>query len=214
MNDFERIDPENGTAAPQTPTEEQPAPYTEPDPASAPTVQLTLDPEPVTPPVPEAPQAPKASAPVQEQFHMPEPPHAPQPPQPQPVYQQAPPQNENPNWGNQNPYGAPSYQQPVQYNQPMAQKPLYNTPPAGYTQKSRLAAGLLALILGSLGIHNYYLGFNTRATIQLVVSLVGGILTCGLATAGIAIWGFVEGILILSGSGAHMYDGNGVILRD
>ena len=60
-----------------------------------------------------------------------------------------------------------------------------------------------------------YLGFNSRATIQLIVSLVGGIFTCGVATIGIAIWGFIEGILILSASSpARMYDGNGVILKD
>lgn len=84
----------------------------------------------------------------------------------------------------------------------------------GYVQKSRLAAGLLALMFGFLGVHNYYLGFNTKATVQLILSLAGGLITCGMATLAMIVWGFIEGILILSGNASHLYDGNGVILRD
>ena len=40
-------------------------------------------------------------------------------------------------------------------------------------QKRRLAAGLLGILLGTLGIHNFYLGFTTRGVIQLLVSLIG-----------------------------------------
>ena len=96
--------------------------------------------------------------------------------------------------------------------------PLFRPKPgvsqAGYAQKSRLAAGLLGIIFGSLGIHNFYLGFNTKAVVQLIVSLAGGLLTCGVATFAMWVWGFIEGILILSGNGPRQYDGNGVILRD
>ena len=87
-------------------------------------------------------------------------------------------------------------------------------PPAGYLQKSRLAAGLLGILLGTLGIHNFYLGFTSRGVFQLLVSLIGGIFTCGLATIAVAIWGFIEGVLLLSASPSRMYDGRGVILRD
>lgn len=79
-------------------------------------------------------------------------------------------------------------------------------------QKSKLAAGLLALFLGSFGIHNFYLGYTGKAVGQLVGSLVGGVITCGVATAGIAIWAVVEGILILSG--VINTDANGVPLKD
>lgn len=44
---------------------------------------------------------------------------------------------------------------------------------APVAQKSKLTAGLLAIFLGTLGIHNFYLGFTTKAIIQLVVSLLG-----------------------------------------
>lgn len=62
-------------------------------------------------------------------------------------------------------------------------------PPPGYEPKSRLLAGLLGILLGGYGVHNFYLGFTTKAVIQILVTLV----TCGIG----GIWGFVEGILIL-----------------
>ena len=61
---------------------------------------------------------------------------------------------------------------------------------AGRSQRSRLVAGLLGILLGGLGVHNFYLGFNTRAVIQILVTIC----TCGIG----AIWGLVEGILILA----------------
>lgn len=78
-------------------------------------------------------------------------------------------------------------------------------------QKSKLAAGLLALFLGALGIHNFYLGYTRKAVVQLLVSLFGGLITCGLAAVGIGIWAFIEGIMILAGS--INVDGNGVPLK-
>ncbi len=79
-------------------------------------------------------------------------------------------------------------------------------------QKSRMAAGLLGVFLGGLGIHNFYLGKTNRALVQLLVSLIGGVLACGLAAIAMEIWGLVEGIMILAGS--ITVDGNGVPLKD
>lgn len=62
-------------------------------------------------------------------------------------------------------------------------------------QKSKLVAGLLGIFLGSLGIHNFYLGFTKRALIQLLVSL----LTCGFGATAMGIWGLIEGIFYLVG---------------
>lgn len=212
MTDFENNEMQN----PQAP-DQQPAPIPQPQeqpsqaaPAEAPqsasaersVPHLTLD--------------PNEEEPFQgNPFQSPEPPRAPEPPQPEPEYQQ-PPQYEAPPQYGAPQYGAPQYQ-PPQYTQPPQQnyyQPQYNVPPAGYAQKSRLAAGLLGILLGSLGIHNFYLGFTTRGVVQLLVSLIGGVITCGLATLAIGIWGFVEGVLLLSASPSRMYDGHGVILRD
>lgn len=42
--------------------------------------------------------------------------------------------------------------------------------PQNAARKSKLAAGLLGIFLGGLGVHNFYLGFTKRALIQLLVS--------------------------------------------
>lgn len=55
--------------------------------------------------------------------------------------------------------------------------------------KSRVITGVLGILLGSLGVHNFYLGFTKKGVLQLVLSIV----TLGLA----GIWGFVEGIIYL-----------------
>ena len=58
--------------------------------------------------------------------------------------------------------------------------------------KSKLTAGLLGILLGWLGIHRFYLGYVGIGIAQIVVTLV----TFGFG----GIWGFIEGILILTGS--------------
>lgn len=170
------------------------------------------------------PTPPEPAAPVNNGYNpaaYQQPPYTP-PTQEQPQYQYAPPQQDGQNQYGAPQYGAPQYQEnPYQQTyyaqQPYAQQQgqyQYNVPPMGYQQKSRMAAGLLGIFLGGLGIHNFYLGFNTRAIIQLVVYLAGGLITCGVASVAMAIWGLVEGIMILSGSASRMYDSNNVILKD
>ncbi len=58
-------------------------------------------------------------------------------------------------------------------------------------QKSKLVAGLLGILLGGLGVHNFYLGFTGKGVAQILLSFCFGI---G------AIWGLIEGIMILTGS--------------
>lgn len=70
--------------------------------------------------------------------------------------------------------------------------------------KSKLAAGLLGIFLGFLGVHNFYLGYNGKAIAQLLMTL----LSCGLLFFVTWIWGLIEGILILTGSVNTDADGN------
>lgn len=83
-------------------------------------------------------------------------------------------------------------------------------------QKSRLAAGLLGIFLGMYGAHNFYLGYTTKAIIQLVCTLLGWVLTCVFVgyflLAGIGIWSLVESIMIFTGS--LNVDAKGVQLCD
>lgn len=76
-------------------------------------------------------------------------------------------------------------------------------PPVPADAKSKLAAGLLGIFLGSFGVHNFYLGYTSKAVTQLVLTIVGIVLSCVAVgvflVMGIGIWGLVEGIMILTG---------------
>lgn len=65
---------------------------------------------------------------------------------------------------------------------------------ANSSTKSKLVAGLLGIFLGDLGIHNFYLGNTTKGVIQLLIGTLGWIVFMGWISA---IWGLVEGILII-----------------
>jgi TM2 domain-containing membrane protein YozV len=76
---------------------------------------------------------------------------------------------------------------------------LVHGPTVQQGQKSKIAAGMLGIFLGWLGIHRFYLGYTSIAVIQLILGVLG-IVTCGITTTASAIWGLVEGIMILTGS--------------
>lgn len=125
----------------------------------------------------------------------------------------------------QSPYGQPPYGQP-QYGQPPYNQPYPTQYPQGgqmypprsmgqsmypqqqfeqprpavfYTpaqQRSRIAAGLLAIFLGSLGVHNFYLHNTGKGMAQLLMTVC----TCGMLGVASEIWSIVEAILIFTGS--------------
>lgn len=92
----------------------------------------------------------------------------------------------------QQPYGGQGF-----YQQPPVQ-PHYSAPYT--TPKDHVAAGLLAIFLGCLGVHKFYLGYSTQGFIMLAISVLGGILSIGLATSIVWIVAIVEGIIYLSKS--------------
>lgn len=69
----------------------------------------------------------------------------------------------------------------------------------------KIPAGVLGILLGFLGIHKFYLGFNTAGIVMLLVSIVGGVVTCGVAPFAIAVIGLVEGIIYLTKSDQQFY---------
>ena len=77
---------------------------------------------------------------------------------------------------------------PGQQTGPASQQPAAELPPA----KRRVTAGLLGIFLGGIGAHNFYLGYINKGILQAVLF----VFCCGIPTM---IWGFVEGVLILSG---------------
>jgi TM2 domain-containing membrane protein YozV len=78
-------------------------------------------------------------------------------------------------------------------------------PPLAGSRRSRLAAGLLGIFLGGLGIHRFYLGYVGVGIAQIVVTLC----TCGFGS----LWGFIEGICIIAGA-AITCDARGQPLQD
>ena len=117
---------------------------------------------------------------------------------------------DNQNQYNHTYYNQAPYQeeQPPMYNPPQYQPQAGMAPPLGYVQKSRVAAGILAMLLGAYGIHSFYLGNTSRGLVQLLVSF----LTCGFGAIAMQIWGIVEGIKLLDGR--INTDANGVFLKD
>ena len=112
----------------------------------------------------------------------------------------------------------PGYEQPPQYAQQPAYDPqqqYYPEPaqpaypaPVYVNRKSKVAAGVLGILLGAFGVHNFYLGYTGKAVAQLLISL----LSCGVLSVVSAVWGLIEGIMILTGSIA--VDGQGIPLEN
>ena len=74
--------------------------------------------------------------------------------------------------------------------------PEENTPQTGGPQtpgaEKKMVAGILGILLGSFGVHKFYLGYTKEGIIQLVVCLV----TCYIGS----IVGLIEGIIYLTKS--------------
>jgi TM2 domain-containing membrane protein YozV len=61
---------------------------------------------------------------------------------------------------------------------------------------NKIAAGICGILLGSLGVHKFILGYTTAGLIMLLATL----LTCGLAAVVTHIIGLIEGIIYLTKS--------------
>ena len=66
--------------------------------------------------------------------------------------------------------------------------------------KDHVAAGLLAIFLGVFGIHKFYLGYNQAGFIMLAVTIIGGIVSFGLAALVVGVIALIEGIIYLTKS--------------
>jgi len=68
-------------------------------------------------------------------------------------------------------------------------------PVAAY-DRNRVAAALLALFAGSIGIHKFYIGKTGAGLVMLIVSAIG-VIFAGIPTALMAAIGVIEGIIYL-----------------
>ena len=65
-------------------------------------------------------------------------------------------------------------------------------------KSKRLSSGLLGLFLGAFGAHKFVLGYTGEGFIYLSISILGGIITCGIATAIAYTLAMIESIMYLT----------------
>ncbi|EAR02466.1 TM2 domain-containing protein [Maribacter sp. HTCC2170] len=70
----------------------------------------------------------------------------------------------------------------------------------------KMLAGILAIVLGALGVHKFILGYTKEGIIMLAVTLVLGFFTCGIGASLMGLLGLVEGILYLTKSDEEFYN--------
>lgn len=69
--------------------------------------------------------------------------------------------------------------------------------------------GLVALFFGSIGVHNFIMGYTKKAVTQLLLSVLGWIIFVGPVIS--AIWAIVDAVMLFSGT--INKDGHGNILH-
>ena len=86
-------------------------------------------------------------------------------------------------------------------------QPAYGQPFAAGAPKQWMVAVILAFFLGTLGVHNFYLGYTTKGIIQLVLTItVIGIFVSGP-------WARIDFIMLLMRSGSYATDAQGQPLQ-
>jgi TM2 domain-containing membrane protein YozV len=107
-------------------------------------------------------------------------------------------------------YGPQPPTHPVGYSQPT--HPAHYPPPTPYQQQqfplspgnvnnNKLAAGIVAILIGEFGVHKFMLGLNTAGIIMLLVTL----LTCGVGWMVMKVIAVIEGITYLTKSDADFH---------
>lgn len=85
--------------------------------------------------------------------------------------------------------------QPHPQPHPQPWGPSSGLPITSGSPRSKAAACLLAIFLGALGVHRFYLGNSGLGVTMLLIS----VLSAGLLAPIVALWAFIEGIMILTG---------------
>ncbi|WJY90979.1 TM2 domain protein [Corynebacterium faecale] len=116
-----------------------------------------------------------------------------------------------PQWGGG--YEAQSYNVPQHHGASMPQFQQYQPQPQ---QKSMILAALLALFLGNLGVHNFYLGYTRAGLMQVGLTVAGWVLSIVLIgflfLFVVGAWALIDFFRILLRSGRLKFDSRGVPL--
>jgi len=76
-------------------------------------------------------------------------------------------------------------------------------------ENKKVAAGVLALVVGAFGVHKFILGYSTEGTIMLLGTVLGIVFSCFflpiIVTIMMSIISFVEGIIYLTKTDEEFY---------
>lgn len=72
----------------------------------------------------------------------------------------------------------------------------WNNPAQPRQENKKVASGILAILVGSLGIHKFLLGYTTEGIIQIILNVF-----CGLG----GLIGLIEGIIYLTKTDEEFY---------
>ena len=70
----------------------------------------------------------------------------------------------------------------------------------------KIVAGVIAIFLGGLGIHKFVLGYTKEGLIILMITIILGVLTCGVAGWLMSVLGLIEGIVYLTKTDEEFYN--------
>lgn len=69
----------------------------------------------------------------------------------------------------------------------------------------RILAGVLAIVIGGLGIHKFILGYNKEGVILLAATIILGVLSLGFFSWAIWVVTLAEGIIYLTKTDSQFY---------
>lgn len=75
----------------------------------------------------------------------------------------------------------------------------WNKPQPPQQENKKVVSGILAILLGWLGVHKFILGYTTEGIIVLVISVV----SCGTLSS---LLGLIEGIIYLTKTDEEFYN--------
>lgn len=95
--------------------------------------------------------------------------------------------------------------------QPETWNETYSGSTPQYSQDNkRILTGVLAILLGHLGVHKFVLGYNSEGIIILVITLVGYLTLCffigAFVLAVTSLIGLIEGIIYLTKTDVEFYE--------
>lgn len=73
-------------------------------------------------------------------------------------------------------------------------------------ENKKILAGILAILFGGFGIHKFVLGYHKEGFTLLAVTLVLGIVSCGIGASLTGLIGLIEGIIYLTKSDEAFYN--------